>query len=149
VTVQFFHLERQTDEQTDRHDNANSRISQFSDRAFVCNAEMSAPKYSQYGILNEMQTSGCTISCIVVCSVHRVMSSSVFRDNCTCIKSTVCMLSSLQQVAAHHTCHLQGVSVVITWTLSNGPLYEKWTLVSQCLLSVWIVDSGMWHHAGW
>jgi hypothetical protein len=49
---------------------------------------MSAPKYRQCGMLNETQSSGCVISFNVVCTVHRVTISLIFRDNCTCSKST-------------------------------------------------------------
>ena len=39
-------------------------------------------------MLNEIQNSGCVISFNVVCTVHRVTISLIFRDNCTCSKST-------------------------------------------------------------
>jgi hypothetical protein len=39
----------------------------------------------------------------------------------------------LRRVSVHHTCHHQGVFVVVMATLSNDPLYGKWGVQQHIL----------------
>jgi hypothetical protein len=55
--------------------------------------------------------------------------SLIFRTNFTCTKCILNTLPILQHVSTHHTCHHQGLFVVVIVTLSSGPLCNEFLLL--------------------